>query len=527
MKKLIIKIIIYILLLLGSFYITLPPINIHSVEFWLFVFFFYFIAVFLFHDYKRAFYDTRTHTIVNLKYKPLLFIIPAGVFVIGLIVNFIISPVFMSKAFSERITIDTSKTFIEDVKEVDFNHVPLLDRDSTEKIGDRVVGEMTDLVSQFYVSNMYTQINYNNKIVRVTPLEYYSFIKWLTNRKTGINAYVQVDSVTGEASLVRLKQGMKYIPSAYFNDNTYRILRFRYPTFIFGDYNFEIDNDGNPFFIYPVKKYSGIEVKEDVQGVVIFNPINKESKYYDVKDVPNFVDHVYNPSLILEQVNDWGKYRNGFINSIFGQKNVVATTEGYNYMVQDDDVYLYTGITSVVSDESNLGFILTNLRTKETNYYAVSGAEEFSAMSSAEGEVQEMGYVSTFPLLINLNNRPTYMVSLKDNAGLVKMYGFVDVQDYQKVSVTEASYGIFKAKDNYLKVFGKTDTPTDITITVKSIKEVIIDSNTYYYLEDIDNNKYRVSIKVNEELLPFVKVGDKLSISFTDGTVREIYSIVY
>ena len=229
----------------------------------------------------------------------------------------------------------------------------------------------------------------------------------------------------------------------------------------------------------------------------------------------------------MEQFDDYGKYNGGFLNSLFGQKNVVNTTEGYNYLTMDDDVYLYTGVTSVASDESNLGFILVNMRTKETNYYLIPGAEEFSAMASAEGQVQQMSYRSTFPLLINLNGRATYMVSLKDNAGLVKMYGFVDVQDYQKVSVTDASLGIYKARDNYLKIIGGSKKIDDLVeIDVKTIGTVIIDGNTYYYITDNDNNKYRVSIKINEEALPFIKVGSKIKINYTESNgIREINSL--
>ena len=201
---------------------------------------------------------------------------------------------------------------------------------------------------------------------------------------------------------------------------------------------------------------------------------------------------------------------------------------GYNYIIQDDDVFLYTGITSVASDESNLGFILTNLRTKETNYYLIPGAEEYSAMASAEGQVQQMKYISTFPLLINLNGKATYLVSLKDNAGLVKMYAFVDVQNYQRVVVTDANLGIVKAKENYLKNIGVdiTNLSEKETIKVKTINQVNIDGNTYYFIEASDNNKYKVSIKVNENLLPFLKVGEEIVIYHDNGEiVKEITKI--
>lgn len=318
------------------------------------------------------------------------------------------------------------------------------------------------------------------------------------------------------------------MPSAMFNEKLSRKLRFSYPTEIFGDPNFELDNDGNPFWVVPTLKYSGLGLKEEVSGVVILDPVTGKSKKYDLDEIPNWVDHVYSAELIMEQVNDWGKYKNGFLNSMFGQKNVVATTEGYNYLIQDDDVYLYTGITSVASDESNLGFILTNMRTKETNYYLIPGAEEFSAMASAEGQVQQMHYNSTFPLLINLNGKATYLVSLKDNAGLVKMYAFVDVQNYQKVVVTDANLGIEKAKENYLNNIGTdpSDISNKVTIKVKSINTVIIDGNTYYYIEASDDTKYKVSVKVNDSILPFLRVGQEIVIYHNNGsTIKEISKI--
>ena len=248
---------------------------------------------------------------------------------------------------------------------------------------------------------------------------------------------------------------------------------------------------------------------------------------YEVSEVPTWIDHVYDADLIIDQVNDWGEYREGFFNSIFGQKNVVQTTEGYNYTVMNDDVYLYTGLTSKVADESNLGFILTNMRTKETNFYAVPGAEEYSAMASAEGQVQQMSYQATFPLLINLNGTPTYLISLKDNAGLVKMYAFVDVADYQKVVVTDASEGIEKAAQNYLGgsiQTGKERLEKDIII--KSITSATIDGTSYYYIIDSEDKKYRASIKVSVKRLPFLNIGESIHIYYSlEDDVTEILDL--
>lgn len=443
-------------------------------------------------------------------------IIPVIFLCLGLI-YFVNSPLFNAKKYYERIDIDTTKTFQEEIKEVDFNKIPLLDKDSSEKLGDRVMGGMSELVSQYDVSNEYTQINYNDEIIRVTPLEYNGPIKWFTNRKKGITGYITVNSTTGKAKLVKLEKGLKYAPSALFNENLYRKLQFAYPTKNFDSINFEIDNKGNPYWVASVVKYHGIGQRREVTGVVILNPITGSSKYYKLKDVPSWVDHVYEAELILEQVNDWGSYKNGFMNSLFTQKDVVATTTGYNYLAFDDDVYLYTGITSVLADESNIGFILTNMRTKDTKFYSIAGAEEYSAMDSAEGQVQQMDYTSTFPLLINLNGEPTYLISLKDYAGLVKMYAFVDVVDYQKVVVTDASKGIEVAADNYLnEVVEKQTSGEKIkkSIRIEDKQEVVIEGNTYYYWKDQDGQKYKVSIKVNKNRLPFLQNGEEVEIEY-------------
>ena len=79
---------------------------------------------------------------------------------------------------------------------------------------------------------------------------------------------------------------------------------------------------------------------------------------------------------------------------------MLKTTDGYNYLALEDDVWVYTGITSVSGDRSNVGFILMNQRTMETRYYSCAGAEEYSAMESAEGQVQNLKYQATFPLVI-------------------------------------------------------------------------------------------------------------------------------
>lgn len=529
MIKKIINLIITLLLGAVIYYFTLPALNLNNISFYIFISFLIFIYAIL---------DTLNHEKIEIfkkgkKIETISFpksILYAGsivgvIFIAIIVVNFFCSPMFNAKSYQTRITIDETGNFAEDIAEVNFNHLPLLDRASSEVLGDRVMGQVSELVSQFNVSNLYTQINYKESIIRVTPLEYADPIKWLTNRKEGIVGYITVNSVDGESNLVRLNKGMKYSSSALFNEKLERKLRFDYPTTNFGKISFEIDNDGNPYYIVPTIKYTAVGLKAKVTGVIIFNPITGESQKYNEDEIPTWVDIAYSSSLIIEQIDNWGTYKNGFWNSIFGQKNVVNTTDGYNYLAMNDDIYLYTGITSVVSDESNLGFILTNMRTGETTYYSVPGAEEYSAMNSAEGQVQDMGYTSTFPLLINLKGNPTYLVSLKDSSGLVKMYGFVDVKDYQKVVVTDASEGIIAAKDNYLKSIKKEAKDEELVkaeIKVDNISTAIINGYTNYYITSEDK-KYKISISLSDTL-PFVKIGDTISIGYYD-TENEIIEV--
>ena len=522
-KRLFISLLVTFISGFMMFYLFLPALNIHSFGFWFYVIIL--LSIFGVINFGTGLFSIRKKEF-DLKNKANYYPFVAPVFIIvGIIlVNTFNGPFFRATKYANRIVINNA-SFTDEIKEVDFNSLAIVDRDSSSKLGDRVMGGMGELVSQFNVSNMYTQINYQDEILRVTPLDYSDWIKYFTNRKSGIPGYVTVNSVTGESKLVKLNQGMRYSENAMFFENVYRKLRFKYPFDIFGELNFEIDNEGVPYWIMSVTSFSGVAQREDISAVIIMNAITGDSHKYDISSVPSWVDHVYSPKLIISQVDDWGYYVNGFWNTIFGQKGMKMTTDGYNYIAMNDDIYMYTGITSIVSDESNLGFILTNLRTKETKYFDCPGAEEYSAMDSAKGQVQQMNYTSSFPILINLSGRPTYVISLKDDAGLVKMYAFVDVADYQKVVVTDAAGGIQNAAYNYLNNNGIITKGKELEITIVELHNVIIDGNTYYYLVDENGNKYRAGIKVNSNKLPFVKKGDTIHITYSEKGIREISSV--
>ncbi len=501
------------------YYLFIPPINLSSIEFYIWVLFPLGIYELVELMSSVGYVATKKSTQAKQSFKMATSTIVICVVLVVLagLVQAINSPMINASSYHNRIIIEDS-SFTDDVKEANFKRLPLLDKDSSQKLGDRVLGQLPELISQFSVSDEYTQINYNNKIVRVTPLEYNGLIKYIGNRSEGTPGYILVNSTTGTSELIKLDEGMKYMPSAYLNEDLYRHARFNFPFEILGDSSFEIDESGKPFWIIQTISYSGIGLKKEISGVIAIDPVNGDCEKYVAGSVPSWIDNVWDAATITDQLNSWGKYGGGWLNSFFGQKGVKQTTEGYNYLSQDDDIFMYTGITSAAADESNIGFVLVNLRTKEAKYYAVPGAEEYSAMDSARGAIQEKNYTPTFPLLINLQGKATYMLSLKDGAGLVKMYAFVDVQDYQKVTVTDATAGIENAMQAYLKDYGEkiehnyTDEKTE-TVQITSLNYMVIDGTTYAYFTDASNNYYRASIKVGDEVA-FLNVDQFVTISY-------------
>lgn len=310
----------------------------------------------------------------------------------------------------------------------------LLDRSSAKKIGDTYLGTI-DKVSQFGISDDYRQVTIGEQPYRVSPLEYKSFWKWFTNHKEGIGYYVKVNQTTGKAELIKLDKGMKYSDSEYFFSDTLRYLRLKYPTVIFGDPSFEVDDKGNPYYVATTYKPKFMLSSNDPTGAILLNAVTGETKRYDLKDIPDWVDRVFSADNVISRVDDYYTYQKGFWNTVFSQTGVKKTTDSYNYISIGSDIYLYTGITSATADSSNLGFILVNMRTREVTNYKLASATETAAQESAEGEVQEKHYEATAPTLVKLDGKAYYLVSLKDAAGLVKSYAIVDAEDYQQVTV--------------------------------------------------------------------------------------------
>ena len=504
------------------FYLELPALNFHAEEFYMFVFLccaVYCVCAVITSGFQGDGIKGYAHFVRKQCTVPfLLFIALIAAIAIGSISSWV---VLRASSYSKLLTVETGD-FAAEVDEISFDQIPMLDRDSAARLGARKLGELADMVSQFEVLDNYTQINYQGRPVRVTSLGYADIVKWFTNRSGGLPAYLIVDMVTQDVTVVRLPEGMKYTTAEHFGRNLYRHIRFAYPTMMFAEPVFEIDEEGTPWWVCPrLVKTIGLFGGTDIRGAVLVNAVTGESEYYE--EVPAWVDQVYVADLIMEQYDYYGLYKNGFINSILGQRDVTQTTDGYNYIAIGDDVYMYTGVTSVTSDQSNIGFLLSNQRTKETHFYSVAGATEDSAQRSAEGQVQQMKYVATFPLLLNIADQPTYFMALKDAAGLVKMYAMVNVQQYQIVSTgntvaaCETNYRQALAENKLIDQDKAEAEPSDqLTVTgvIAEIRSAVISGTTSYFVRLEGGEDFYQLTADRIPLAILLNVGDEVTIRY-------------
>ena len=523
------------------FYVELPAMNIHAMEFYFFIIglCLVFSACLILLGSAKAFFSSQPGEMLKYYFKKLP--IPAAIIVLLLLVilvgNLAGAEIFRANAYSKLINVETGD-FASEVNEINWDQIPMLDDTSANNLANRKLGELSDLVSQFVVNQSSAQINYQNSPVRVTYLNYSNFFKWLGNRAEGVPAYMTIDMRTQEVNVVRVAEGIHYSPSEYFGHDLMRHLRFQYPTFIFEDVNFEIDEEGTPYWVASVvTRKIGLFSGTDVKGAVLVNAITGESTYCDVAEIPSWVDRVYPTWLLINQYDYRGLYSNGYFNALFSQSGCTETTDGYNYIALDDDVWMYTGITSVTSDEGNIGFILVNQRTKEARYYSCAGAEEYSAMSSAEGAVQQYGYQSTFPLLLNVSDQPTYFMALKDGAGLVKMYAMVNVQQYQIVAT---GYTLKECQTNYyhllmnnnlideeVEVAPAVDTETKTGI-IAEIRSATIDGNTIFYLRLEGGDVYYTVSAKDYPIAVILNAGDRVKLEYTaaeDSPLAEVITL--
>ena len=510
--------IVLIFLIGGYYYATYPVINIHNVSFWISLVFI-FGAFGLTTMFKRLL-DYKGK--VKIKEVPLIskcFLVLAVLCILVIVVGGLSgAQIFRAKTYANLLKVE-EREFIEDIEESEkITNIALMDTASARIFGNRKIGSLSEVVSQYEVESDYNQINIKGQPMKVASLKYASFFKWWNNRDDRVPGYVQVNPVNSEAEYVELKEGMKYVPSGYFNDNLYRHVQLKYPTKIISDYYFEVDDEGNPYYICPtltakVGLFSGM----DVSGAIICNPVDGSCEYYKAGEIPSWVDRVYDGDLLSQKYNWYGLLSNGFWNSIFGQKGCKQTTDDYGYKTIGDDVWVYTGVTSVTGDSSNVGFVMMNQRTSEARYYKVSGAEEHSAMESAEGAVQEKGYDASFPSLINVAGVPTYIMVLKDDSGLVKMYAMVNVEQYNLVATANTQTEVFSEYKKLLASEGdKSSTQIESEtkeIVVQDIQFIQVEDGATVYIRDTEHNVYKQAFTDNEALIKIAN-GDRIKVTY-------------
>lgn len=489
-----------------AYYFMLPAMNFGAMEFYMF--WAIVAAIFIGSNFILSKAFIRPEYIPYVKKVAIAPIVIVVILGLVLLVGYLTSSVFFRAAsysqllsFSDSAELDSSVTKIDST--VDFKNVAMIDKAAAEKLADKVLGDLATigLESQFELATEFsTQINYNGAPCRVYPLRYGNVFKWLNNTKDGFPGYVIVNMNTQETRFVLLNEEgsqsyIKYSPTEHFQKNLQRIVRFAYPTAILGNISFEADDNGIPYWICEIiEKKVGLIGGDDVKAIVMVNAVTGDKQYYSIDDVKageatdsegnkvslSWIDQVYNADLLVQQYNYYGTYLNGFWNSIFGQSGVKKTTQGSSYIAMNDDVYIYTGVTSVTADESIVGFILINQRTKEAMFFTASGATELAAQNSAQGALSDKGWTATFPLLINLDGQATYFMSMKDASNVVKGYAMVNVNNYNIVATDDAdgNPNLVKCIENYAKILKDNNIKPFINVDTSVAPETIVDNNT-------------------------------------------------
>ena len=535
-KALIIAAIVIVLVGLAAYWWFHPPINIHSTDTWMFVAVFILLPLFLVfwsrsHSYKEGTAKVEANPGKAKAFKFASYV-PVAVAVLGVLGAVMSLSIFPGNAEKYATVLQTTEdNFAQDIKEVNYSEIPVIDRDSAVLLGNREMGSIPEYVSQFEISPLYSQINYQSSPVRVSPLGYADLFKWFTNREAGIPAYALVNMTTQDAEIVRLEDNpIHYSESEPLVRNIDRHVQLSYPFYMFDQKSFEIDDEGHPWWICPVQSRTiGLFGGTTIQRVVMVDATTGETQDLAIEDVPQWVDHAYPTDLLLEQYNWSGKYKDGWLNSVFGQKNVVQTTPGtdgnlgYNYIAKDDDVWVYTGVTSATADNSIVGFVLINQRTAESHFYSVAGATEESAMQSAEGQVQNLRYQATFPLLINVSGQPTYFMALKDNAGLVKQFAMLDIQRYQNVAVgntvaeCQKAYQALLATNGVLAESGVDTGAVEKQGTIAHIAQAVVEGNSHFYVKLDDGSAiYDFALPGLIEIVGY-KEGDAITFTYVEA----------
>ena len=525
-KRVYFMLVLLLAIIIGIYYYAVfPSINIHEVSFWItaVVISLLLAGIFMLNKLKDGtFKGINAGSDLKLPLMSKVFLVITLACVIVFAVGSVMSAQFFrAKSYASLLKVD-NRDFASDIEESSqVTDIALMDTESARIFGNRKIGSLSEVVSQYEVENDYSQISIDKTPMKVSALKYASFFKWFNNRDKGVPGYVKVNPINSNAEYVELEKGMKYVPSAYLNYNLQRHVQLEYPTKIINGYYFEVDDEGKPYYICPtISARIGLFGGMDVNGIIMCDPVSGDCSFYKSGDIPSWVDNVYDGHLLTRKYNWFGTLSDGYINSVFGQKNCKRTTDDFGYKIIGDDVWMYTGVTSVNGDQSNIGFVMMNQRTSEARYYKVSGAEEHSAMSAAEGEVQEKGYKASFPSLINVAGVPTYIMVLKDEGGLVKMYAMVNVSQYNIVSTASSQTKVFTEYKKLLAEKGAVSQPEKIeektSFIVKDIRFIDTEDGTVVYIKDSEHNVYKQAFKDNESLIK-INEGDNIEVSYQKG----------
>jgi hypothetical protein len=532
MKK-ILPLVLVLLITIFFFYVTLPVISygFSGITVLLLI-----IAALLFFTFSKF-----TISSDGKSYKPVqvFWKIPALLIGIAIIYSFILPfftshPIFRNEDYRNLIgKVENGDKLTNQIAPISMNEIRVVDESLAYLLGEKILGSQPALGSQTHLGEFFIQ-KVNGKLYWIAPLEHSGFFKWLNNKK-GTTGYVMV-SATNErdVKLVQEVNGkpifLKYQQEAYFQSNLHRYLYFNgYNTVGLTDFSFEIDDTGMPYWVVTkYKKQVGFS-GNDATGIVVVNAQNGEIKEYDIKNTPAWVDRIQPISFIKDQLNDWGEYVKGYWN--FSNENKLQITEDLTLVYgKDNKSYWYTGITSVGKDESAVGFVLVDTRTKQTTFYKQSGATEIAAQSSAQGKVQEKGFVASLPIPYNINNIPTYVMTLKDNGGLVKMYAMVSISDYTIVGTGNtmrealtAYKTAFNSSGNKINVDSKSSKKV-VESTIVRIQNDVKNGNSFYYFTVKDYPNIFVGSSQISNQLPLTVVGDKVKISF-DLDTEEIIDV--
>lgn len=444
------------------------------------------------------------------------FVMSIAIFVlIPLFILIFNSPIFRANSYKNLLKAPKELEFNKEVEPFDITKAPIVTETTAMQIADKSISQDGTLGSRAKLDGLTLQ-KVGDQLYWVAPLEHSGFFPWLNNKSQG-TPYIMVNANTKDVKLV--KSHIKYQPGSFFGQDLGRKLFFTNMTYGYTDFTFEIDDNGKPYYTASMYKnkigFSG----PAVVGTAVVNGETGEVKMYSVEKTPSWVDRIQPLKFVNNDINWNGKYIHGF--SPFNDNNKVQATKGTGIVYNEGKCYYYTGITSVGKDESTLGFYLVDTRTLKTKYFRMSGATETSAMKSAEGKVQNLGYTGSFPLLMNVENTPTYFVPLQDKNNLTKLYSMVSVEDYTIIATGET---VDECKDAYVKaLFSKNKLNNskgeqkDITGVVKRIGSCVQQGNTFYVVQ-LNESSLLFTIPLEQSFkLPLTKEGDTVTIKFIES----------